>query len=280
MNGKQAMEEVNYAPGTELMVQGQRGDHLFVLTSGTVEVLRHNLPAGPDGTASVLLPPPPPATTGGSDGPADRGKKLATLERGACLGEMALLVPKGLRSATVRVPLDAKEPAVCLVLGRTSFAALLQSSTSDAEQEAAVVAMARDDAATATMVVAALRREAQLRALEQVPLLSSLGREALEALLGPADLTSTINSSSSGASGSAAAASNNNKQRHGLLHHFNCGDMIAKSGNVAESMFVIHSGFVKQERVGDDAEYDLLGPGDYFGVDSLFTGDVRTENLE
>jgi serine/threonine protein kinase/CRP-like cAMP-binding protein len=249
----EAMDEVVFSPGVELMVQGDKGDHLFVVTSGQVEVWRHNLPAGPDGST---MPPPPPGTS------ADRGKKLTTLGRGACLGEMALLVPNGLRSATVKVPDDAKESAVCLVLGRASFAALLQSSATDAEQEAAVVAMARDDAATATMVVSALRREAQLRALEQVPLLSSLGRSSLEALLGPSDLTPSTDKAAVDSGGGGG----------GFLHTFGCGEMIAQAGVVAQSMFVIHSGFVKQDR-GEGIESELLGPGDYFGVDSLFTGE-------
>ena len=218
---------------------------------------------------------------------------LATLGPGRCFGEMALLQPDGTRSTTVTVPRDAAAPgATCLVLGRDHFQALLHFSPAPAEPEPASPGSASGgdgDAeaagAAAALVVAALVRERKLRALEQVPLLASLGRAALEAIV------AEPSARASGGAGSGVAASAS------LLRTFKAGEVIATRGEAAHTMFVVHRGAVTQQRPaaaaavsaaadgadaadcgaeGDGAGgggFEMLGPGEYFGVDSLLTGE-------
>ena len=98
---------------------------------------------------------------------------LASLGRGACVGEMALLQPHGKRSATVRVNSDAAHPALALSLGRAHFQALLSapslsSSSSSAAGAASEAEAAGSSSSSASLFVAALLREKRLRALEQV----------------------------------------------------------------------------------------------------------------
>jgi CRP-like cAMP-binding protein len=89
---------------------------------------------------------------------------LATLGRGSCVGEMALLQPHGRRSATVRVAAGGSA-ATCLALGRAHFQALLVAPVASTTTPPRSAAAAADGAA---LLVAALQREKRLRALEQV----------------------------------------------------------------------------------------------------------------
>jgi CRP-like cAMP-binding protein len=125
----EAMDERSVAPGTDVVTQGDAGDEFFVITKGEVQVLLFD---------SVEL------ARAGNDNPQNPlgsgCKHLATLQRGECFGEMALLKDGGTRSATVRVPFcdnghgggededdddEVEGVATCLVLGQEHFQQLL-----------------------------------------------------------------------------------------------------------------------------------------------------------
>ena len=87
-------QEKQYKPGEDLFVEGERGNELFVIIEGEVEVLKKT----------------------------DEGfVRLVKLERGAMIGEMALLDDMP-RSATVR----AVQPTKVTVINRLAFNAILE----------------------------------------------------------------------------------------------------------------------------------------------------------
>jgi serine/threonine protein phosphatase PrpC len=86
-------KSVEYAPGTVLIREGDNTDSMFVIVEGDVQIERH-------------------------------GKVVATLTRGAQVGEMGLLNQRP-RSATVTVT----SPAQVLVLERSAFNEVLREDT-------------------------------------------------------------------------------------------------------------------------------------------------------
>lgn len=93
-----ASDELDLAAGRTLCEQGRVGREAFVILEGSADVIRSN-------------------------------KKIATLDAGACFGELALL-DHGPRTATVVAATDLK----VLVIGAREFAALLDDVPSFARR--------------------------------------------------------------------------------------------------------------------------------------------------
>lgn len=91
------MIERTYAPGDQIVRQGQGGEGFFVVVSGKAEAIRERS----DGEKVVVN------TFGQTD----------------FFGELALLDAEGLRTATIR----AVEPTACLVLTRWDFLTVLRA---------------------------------------------------------------------------------------------------------------------------------------------------------
>lgn len=90
-----ALNVVNLKPGEVLFREGEVGEHLYVIANGDLEVLRAA------GTADELL--------------------LNVVHPGEYFGDMALIMPGGQRTATVR----ARSSSTLLVMSREEFESLL-----------------------------------------------------------------------------------------------------------------------------------------------------------
>lgn len=136
-----------FPAGAVLFRQGDPGDSMFVIRSGTVRVLREATGAGADD---------------------ERHRTLAVLGAGEFLGEMAILTGRP-RSATAQ----AVEDADALVLSAKTFEQMVQSHSEIAVRLITKLARRLDAADTLVeillhrdpraRVVLALRREAELR---------------------------------------------------------------------------------------------------------------------
>jgi len=103
------MQTVRYLAGQTIVREGDPSDALYILTRGTVSVVRRD--------------------------PAGREVEINTLGPGDFFGEIGLLTG-GSRGATVR----ATAPVEVLVLDREGFRALVGSSQATAEQVNALMA--------------------------------------------------------------------------------------------------------------------------------------------
>jgi serine phosphatase RsbU (regulator of sigma subunit) len=92
-----ALKVIDLKPGEVLFREGEVGEHLYVIAYGELEVLRAA------GTADELL--------------------LNVVRQGEYFGDMALIMPGGQRTATVR----ARTPSTLLVMTRGEFDELLKS---------------------------------------------------------------------------------------------------------------------------------------------------------
>jgi phosphoserine phosphatase RsbU/P len=115
------MREVQVPANTLLMQEGERGDRFYIITRGDVDVIKAL------GTPDERL--------------------LNRRKAGDFIGEMALLDPDGLRTASVRTTSDV----ILLEMDRTNFEALLQRRPSLAYEMVRVLSLRLRDTDNATI---------------------------------------------------------------------------------------------------------------------------------
>lgn len=121
----QKLIPVTYIPGEFIVDEGDRGDHMFVVRRGAVDIIKEPNSAYPCLRPSLERCAPLTAEVAHPHGPS-RAVVVATLKPGGFFGEEALLNEDSLRLASAR----AVGFADVLALGRVDFEAIAASEAS------------------------------------------------------------------------------------------------------------------------------------------------------